>query len=112
MKNKAENPHKPLYNAGIRFVPIIPYGHSCASLLLANGISMKEIQDWLGHSSYSTTANIYAHLDSHSKNASADMIASVLEPKSANSFKKVAEIKRKKPKKQNEKEPVRKNKTA
>lgn len=37
--------------------------HSCASLLLANGISMKEIQEWLGHSNFSTTANIYAHLD-------------------------------------------------
>ncbi|WP_202803277.1 tyrosine-type recombinase/integrase [Paenibacillus sp. OSY-SE] len=24
--------------------------HSCASLLLANGISLKEIQEWLGHS--------------------------------------------------------------
>ena len=37
--------------------------HSCASLLLANGVSIKEIQIWLGHSNYSTTANIYAHLD-------------------------------------------------
>ncbi|MFB0866556.1 tyrosine-type recombinase/integrase [Paenibacillus oleatilyticus] len=24
--------------------------HSCASLLLANGVSLKEIQEWLGHS--------------------------------------------------------------
>lgn len=24
--------------------------HSCASLLLANGVSMKEVQEWLGHS--------------------------------------------------------------
>ena len=24
---------------------------------------MKEIQAWLGHSNYSTTANLYAHLD-------------------------------------------------
>ena len=51
--------------------------HSCASLLLANGISMKQIQEWLGHSNYSTTANIYAHLDSESKQASADAIASI-----------------------------------
>lgn len=28
---------------------------------------MKDIQDWLGHSSYATTANIYAHLDTDSK---------------------------------------------
>ncbi|WP_397327107.1 tyrosine-type recombinase/integrase [Paenibacillus oceani] len=32
--------------------------HSCASLLLANGVSLKEIQEWLGHSHYSTAANI------------------------------------------------------
>ena len=32
--------------------------HSCASLLLANGVPLKQIQDWLGHSDFSTTANI------------------------------------------------------
>lgn len=36
--------------------------HSCASMLLALGFSMKELQEYLGHSDYSTTANIYAHL--------------------------------------------------
>lgn len=46
--------------------------HSCASLLLANGVSMKQIQEWLGHSDFSTTANIYAHLDYSSKLTSAD----------------------------------------
>lgn len=46
--------------------------HSCASLLLKNGVQMKEIQDWLGHSDFSTTANTYAHLDYSSKLSSAD----------------------------------------
>ena len=32
---------------------------------------MKQIQEWLGHSDISTTANIYAHLDSQSKQLSA-----------------------------------------
>ncbi|MED1800111.1 tyrosine-type recombinase/integrase [Brevibacillus porteri] len=32
--------------------------HSCASLLLANGVGMNDIQEWLGHSHFSTTANI------------------------------------------------------
>ncbi|WP_195200855.1 tyrosine-type recombinase/integrase [Faecalispora jeddahensis] len=41
--------------------------HSCASLLLANGISMKQIQIWLGHSTFSTTADIYSHLDFHAQ---------------------------------------------
>ncbi|MBE6617993.1 MAG: site-specific integrase [Ruminococcaceae bacterium] len=52
--------------------------HSCASLLLANGVPMKMIQDWLGHSDMSTTANIYAHIDSASKLASANTIGNAL----------------------------------
>ena len=28
---------------------------------------MKQIQEWLGHSDMSTTANIYSHLDTVSK---------------------------------------------
>lgn len=45
--------------------------HSCASLLLANGVVLKQIHDWLGHSDFGTTANIYAHLDYSSKISSA-----------------------------------------
>ena len=48
--------------------------HSCASLLLAKGIPMKSIQEWLGHSNFSTTANLYAHLDTNSKKVSASVI--------------------------------------
>lgn len=51
--------------------------HSCASLLLANGVNMKEIQAWLGHSNWNTTANIYSHLESNSKQNSANVIANV-----------------------------------
>ena len=50
--------------------------HSCASLLLANGVPLKQIQDWLGHSDFSTTANIYAHLDYSSKLSSAQAMVS------------------------------------
>jgi len=52
--------------------------HSCASLLLQNGVSLKEIQEWLGHSNFSTTANIYSHLEYTSKLASAETIQNVL----------------------------------
>lgn len=53
--------------------------HSCASLMLANGVPMKNIQEWLGHANYSTTANIYSHLDYSSKISSANTISSVFE---------------------------------
>lgn len=52
--------------------------HSCASLLLANGVPMKQIQEWMGHSDFATTANIYAHLDYHSKIVSAEALISGL----------------------------------
>lgn len=51
--------------------------HSCASLLYAHGVSLKEIQEWLGHSDISTTSNIYTHLDYSSKMSSANAILSV-----------------------------------
>lgn len=49
--------------------------HSCASLLLAHGIPMKSIQEWLGHSTFATTADIYSHLDFSSKQESAKAIS-------------------------------------
>ena len=57
---------------GLRHIRFHDLRHSCASLLLANGVPMKQIQEWLGHSDFSTTANIYAHLDYSSKLTSAD----------------------------------------
>ena len=47
-------------------------------MLLANGVPMKQIQEWLGHSDFSTTANVYAHLDYQSKITSAEAILSGL----------------------------------
>jgi integrase len=51
--------------------------HSCATLLVKKGISLREIQDWLGHSSSKTTER-YAHLDSSSKIKSAYAIEKAL----------------------------------
>ena len=63
--------------------------HSCASLLLANGVPLKQIQEWLGHSDFSTTANIYAHLDYTSKLSSAQaMVDGIHLPKAGNSTSK------------------------
>ncbi|MDY8025081.1 tyrosine-type recombinase/integrase [Paenibacillus polymyxa] len=53
--------------------------HSCASLHLANGVSLKENQAWLGHSHYSTTANIYVHLEYSSKISSAQVMSNTLQ---------------------------------
>ena len=67
-----------LENNGLRHIRFHDLRHSCASLMLANGVPMKQIQEWLGHSDFSTTANIYAHLDYSSKLHSADVMLSSL----------------------------------
>ena len=52
---------------GLRHVRFHDLRHSCASLLLANGITLIEIRDWLGHSDIAITAKTYAHLDFQAK---------------------------------------------
>lgn len=63
-----------LKKQGLRHIRFHDLRHSCASLLLNNGVGMKAIQEWLGHSHFSTTANTYAHLDFDSKKESANVV--------------------------------------
>ena len=60
---------------GFRRIRYHDLRHSCASLLLANGVSLKQIQDWLGHSDFAITANTYAHLEFSSKQAAAESMS-------------------------------------
>lgn len=69
---------KLLAKNNLRHIRFHDLRHSCASLLLANGVPMKQIQEWLGHSDFSTTANVYAHLDYNSKLSSADAMVNGL----------------------------------
>lgn len=47
----------------IRNLRLYDCRHTAASLMLKNGVNMKQIQMILGHSDFATTANIYSHLD-------------------------------------------------
>ena len=69
---------KLLEQNGLRHIRFHDLRHSCASLLLANGVPMKQIQEWLGHSDIGTTANIYSHLDYKSKITSANVMDNIL----------------------------------
>ena len=63
-------------------------------MLLANGVPLKHIQEWLGRSDFTTTANIYAHLDYKSKITSAQAMETGLVLPEGGSFesnRKVAE---------------------
>ncbi len=63
---------------GLRKIRLHDLRHTCASLLLKNGVPMKQIQEWLGHSSFNTTANIYSHLDYSSKIMSTETMEKAL----------------------------------
>lgn len=68
----------------LRYLRFHDLRHSCASLLVANGVPMKAIQEWLGHSTFNVTANYYSHLDYNSKISSAETIAKLLDGDDAN----------------------------
>lgn len=67
-----------LSKIGLKHIRFHDLRHSCASLLLHNKVHMKDIQVWLGHSSFGTTADLYSHIDSSSKDVSANVISNVL----------------------------------
>ena len=52
--------------------------HSAASLMLAHGIPLRSIQDILGHSSITLTANLYAHVGEQLRREAADAMDAVL----------------------------------
>ncbi len=69
-----------LQKNGLRQIRFHDLRHSCASLLVGQNVSMKQVQLWLGHSTFSTTADIYAHLNSHALDESAECISDLLSP--------------------------------
>ena len=63
---------------GLKEIRLHDLRHSCASLLVAAEVDMKLIQSYLGHSTISITADTYSHLDSKSKESSAEKISAAL----------------------------------
>jgi integrase len=55
--------------------------HSCASLLLAQGVPLKPVSDILGHSQISITADFYAHIFDEQKREAMSVFDSILAAK-------------------------------
>ena len=51
---------------------------SCVSILVHNGVDIKDVQAWVGHSDIATTMNIYARTNEARKTATADSMAGTL----------------------------------
>lgn len=65
---------------GLRHIRFHDLRHTFASLLINQDVPLINVSNFLGHSDLSTTANIYAHLDKASKQASAAVISEILQP--------------------------------
>ena len=78
--------HAVVARSDLKMIRFHDLRHTCASLLVANGVDMKLVQLWLGHANYSTTADIYSHLDSGAQGTAAETISALFReaaPKSA-----------------------------
>lgn len=56
-----------LQKSGLKKIRLHDLRHTCASLLYAEGVSVKVIQETLGHKQLSTTMETYTHLFGHEK---------------------------------------------
>lgn len=63
---------------GLRKIRFHDLRHTFASILIGQDVPLINVSNFLGHSDLSTTANIYAHLDKASKQASADIMTDIL----------------------------------
>ena len=68
---------KILDNNHLRHIRLHDLRHSCGTLLVRNGVPLKDIQIWLGHSNFQTTLR-YAHADVENKRISANVIENKL----------------------------------
>ena len=63
---------------GLRHIRFHDLRHSAATLLLSNGFGLKDVQEYLGHSTITVTANFYGHLDSERTIATSEKVNSCL----------------------------------
>jgi integrase len=69
---------KTLKRLGLRPIRFHDLRHTNITLLLEAGASLKEAQDWAGHANISTTADIYAHVQTQAKKRLTDSIGAII----------------------------------
>ena len=71
--------HRQLAAAGLPRQRFHDLRHACASYLLAANVPMKVVQEILGHSQLSTTADIYSHVAPELQREAADRLGALLD---------------------------------
>ena len=66
-----------LRDHGLREVRLHDLRHTCAAVLIQDRTPLIEVQQWLGHSTLETTANLYAHLEYETKLNSAGALKKI-----------------------------------
>ena len=64
--------------AGVRRIRLHDMRHTCASLLLAQGVPARVVMEVLGHSQLGITVNLYSHVMPSALREAADAIDRVL----------------------------------
>lgn len=65
-------------STGLKHIRFHDLRHNCATLMRHEGVKLKDIQKWLGHSQISTTEKIYAHFSDEQHKNSAKLISNCL----------------------------------
>ena len=70
---------KLLKKYGLRRIRFHDLRHTCTTLLHSQKVPIKSVQEFLGHSDISTTANIYVHLDWDDKEETVKVIEDTID---------------------------------
>jgi integrase len=65
-------------DAGVRVVRFHDLRHTAASLMLMSGVDLKTVSEILGHSTITTTADIYGHLTEQHRRAASERLAEAI----------------------------------
>jgi integrase len=74
--------HKALKDAGLKRIRFHDLRHSCATLLLVQGVSPRVVMDILGHSEIAITMDTYSHVIPELQREAADKMESLLHRRS------------------------------